>query len=465
MSEIETSYAVSKLKVDTFQIWPLIRKDIYFALIHKPKAVDESSSVLPKKTKRKLISVFKYLYGFTNFFRKYQYVFFTNTKNLRIVDGKPRDRLVFMLLDLLEHNESLVIERSYPLYPHPKGKRDESVLGVGFLSLFYWGRFMRSRKTHYHVSNVEILDSILEKYNIHFNLQQFLHKYFAFHDTVKKLLSRWKPKYVFITQYYGIFNQGIIAASKALNIPVIEFQHGLISDSHIAYNIPIPLNRYSFPDYLFVFGEESRKIFHENNYYIDQQSVFPIGNAYLYYLNNRYQFSRDLQQEIATFNRTYELIVAISSQNLVDDELFSFCVELAKLSPTILYIYVPRDMESFYYERSYPNNFIFLPDLNIYEIILIANVHATVYSTCALESLALNTPNILINIRNLAKDNLGGILPESSTNQYANSPDEFLKALTKINAVNRTSITKEHDRFFAVNYLSSLKQAWDSIQK
>src|SRR5699024_3590183 len=93
-------------------------------------------------------------------------------------------------------------------------------------------------------SNLEIYPIIIKQMN------DFIHGY----NYYIKLFSKRKPKRIFIVVSYECIP--IIAAAKDLGIKVIEFQHGVLTEYHFAYNFSDPTKDINYiPDKLLTFGE------------------------------------------------------------------------------------------------------------------------------------------------------------------------------------------------------------------
>lgn len=99
-------------------------------------------------------------------------------------------------------------------------------------------------KNRFEVINLNLL-KVTENY-----INNFLHR-FEYH---KKLFFKRKPKSIYVVVSYG--KAPIIAAARDLGIEVIEFQHGVITNYHFAYNYSDPTKKLKyFPDKLLTFGE------------------------------------------------------------------------------------------------------------------------------------------------------------------------------------------------------------------
>ncbi|MGI5912562.1 MAG: hypothetical protein ACOX6E_08315, partial [Syntrophomonadaceae bacterium] len=102
----------------------------------------------------------------------------------------------------------------------------------------------------------------------------------------EKLLSKIKPKAVFIVDYYNIIAMSIILAGRRLNVPTIDIQHGVQGDLHIAYGGWQKVPKHGFnllPDYFWVWSESEASVINKWRLKdkIDTHKPFIGGNIWL----------------------------------------------------------------------------------------------------------------------------------------------------------------------------------------
>lgn len=73
-------------------------------------------------------------------------------------------------------------------------------------------------------------------------------------EIFRKILTGNRPKCIIANPHYDAFNFSLTKVAHELNIPVIEMQHGYLSDSHLAYNYQKEHMEY-FPDKILMFGD------------------------------------------------------------------------------------------------------------------------------------------------------------------------------------------------------------------
>jgi hypothetical protein len=91
-----------------------------------------------------------------------------------------------------------------------------------------------------------------------------------------QLLQRIKPKLLLIVNSLG--KETLIEASKILKIPTAELQHGVMNKYHPTYSFPGERRRYTFPDYLLVWGDYWKG---SADYPIPSDHVISVGFPYI----------------------------------------------------------------------------------------------------------------------------------------------------------------------------------------
>lgn len=94
-----------------------------------------------------------------------------------------------------------------------------------------------------------------------------------------RLLNAFRPNILFFSSAYAIANMFFIGAAKEHGIPAVEIQHGLIGDTHVAYNSfcrNVPQQYY--PDCLLTYGAFDRDV---PRHLIPKNGIFVVGNKLL----------------------------------------------------------------------------------------------------------------------------------------------------------------------------------------
>ena len=97
-------------------------------------------------------------------------------------------------------------------------------------------------------------------------------------------------------------------------------------------------------------------------------------------------------------------------------------------------------------------------DENFYELTMLADFHATVYSTCAIEAPSLGVQNILINIDGLSKRFYGNILSDRRVTRFVDTPQEFVSIANDFEKLDRDTIVKLNEDLIAVDYEGNIRE-------
>lgn len=230
------------------------------------------------------------------------------------------------------------------------------------------------------------LGTLISKY-----LLNFIHR-FEYH---KKLFQKRKPNSIYIVVSYGKIP--IIAAAKDLGVKVIEFQHGVITNYHFAYNFSDPTKKLKyFPDKLLTFGGYWAKA----EGFPRQTEIEIYGFPYLNQQLERYKGTPKKKNQILFL-----------SQGPIGKELSKWAKEVAESMPDYHFIYKLHPGE---YDRwrseysdlikaSHLENFVVIDnnDKNLYSYLAESEFQVGVNSTALFEGLTLDCKTILINLNGI----------------------------------------------------------------
>ena len=459
--QVEENYDVAQIKVGHMQVWPFLRWS-YCTAGDRQNARGEYKANAGKAHRfSKLKNAF---YGGVPRLRKYDYVLFTDTLELRKVKGQYVDKVAEGLLRYLGKDRFLVLERPVDGFQIPRNML--SMKNVLSLELFNIISALLRRllliDKRISIPNEHVLESIERDFGLSVNYRGVITGFISQLLLFKLLFRIIRPRMVFVNCYYCSQHQAAIRAAKELGIVTVELQHGIITKAHPAYNVFASLDRRFFPDYLFSFGKYVR------NYqtYIEPERVLPVGSYYIDYLNKYYQMSECHLRQFHRFRTKYKKIVAVSSQDTVQEELLAFLKEAAVLDKSILYLFIPRRPKRFSVTESLPNNIkvgrdIDL-DLDVYEAIIAADFHVTVYSTCAIEAPALGTPNILIDIEGKAQKYYADLLGDTEITRFVDTPQQLVSVIAHWDPPDQGKIQKRQ-KLFCMDYEQSVKMAMEKV--
>jgi hypothetical protein len=201
------------------------------------------------------------------------------------------------------------------------------------------------------------------------------------------LFKKIQPKIIFVVVSYG--KETLIHAAKALKIPVVELQHGIISKYHMGYSFPHRQIKHTFPDYFFSFGK-----------YWAQEIQFPIKKEKIYNIGYPY-----LEESLKRYDKKKSDTFVFISQWSIGENLSRFAVQFRKNTPNnikIIYKLHPGEFDR--WRKAYPwliGSDIEVLDSDIptlYAILAKSKWQAGVYSTAIYEGLAFGCQTYLVNL-------------------------------------------------------------------
>ena len=94
-----------------------------------------------------------------------------------------------------------------------------------------------------------------------------------------RILDAYSSKILFVSSAYAIANMFLIYTANKRRIPTVEIQHGLIGESHVAYNtLSDHIPQVYYPDHLMVYGEFDKMT---PRHLIPRRNIHVIGNKLL----------------------------------------------------------------------------------------------------------------------------------------------------------------------------------------
>ncbi len=435
IEEIETKYHFNDITFNNVQLWPYLRVYLSYSIFGKEKT-NANKKVIGNAVKN-------LFYGFSNYFKKVDYIIFSNTEQRKLINNKYYDRFDFLPDN---YKKNLFFELTTNSFYKRNQIPTKNI--VSKIPLYFLSKVIERFVSLNSIKNKEIIDTIIKDNNFELDVDSLLRNYISHYKVAKLLIKIYKPKaLVLITSYT---NYPYIHAFKEKGVKVIEFQHGLINENHLAYNFKSNSDRKMFPDYLFTFGEFEKEIFNKNNNFIQKDNVLPIGHFYIDLLKKNFIKNIDLSNKLSK----YKCSVAVTLQPTYEKKLIDFIESIAAIYSDIAFVIVPREKSELTFQN---NNVITYSVLNCYEIILNCDIHSTIYSSCAVEAIGLNKPNILINIDNKSMEHLGFILLEEK-NKVVNTIDDFIKASKELDVIKFKKTLK--NKFFNNNFVQNMDKSF-----
>ncbi|MEM9077489.1 MAG: hypothetical protein AAGC43_10635 [Bacteroidota bacterium] len=446
---IEDEYEVKQIRYKGESYWPLFRS---LMLSEISFGKDYKKNVSTTGVFEKVTSAF---FGFLNWFRKYDYIAFSNHLEQKYVDGAYIDKLLEKTITELGHNRVLYIENTNKHLKNSdyRGKRVVSwnilLLLIGVVSKI---NFFKTKLT-----GEAILEDIITQEGLairpEVRLRQFLAKTWVLHI----LFKIYRPKCVFLTDY-GYYPMTF--AAKKLSINTVEYQHGIIGKVHPFYHPKVKLNPTFCPNYLFVFGEYDKQSLSDGNY-VSSQNIFPVGNFYLEYVLNR-----KYNPEIVNLVNQYRASICIPTNILSQEFLLSFVHKAALQVPDVIFILVPRDYGQF----SPLIDQIEAPNVHVenkhtfQEVVRHCTFNSSTISTCNLEAISLGVQNILIeDSTKLTKKYYGELLSDTSVTKFVETVDEYVECINTFKPIEKERIINSNDKNYMPNYPKNLILALNKI--
>jgi hypothetical protein len=410
---IEQNFDVKGVKINGICIWPII-KSYLIGIESDTQVIKEASPSIINTLLKNLISdIFSY-----RKIKKSRNWVFTNSERRYSVNQESFDRVSSGLLNYVK--DYILFEN-----PLPKGKtmkkdllEGEHYVGMSWVFLLQFLALKFSKKPA--IDNFSTLESFLDK-DLK-KIREIVHRIYAGASVYDFLIRRYRPQAIFVVCYYSNFE--VIRAAKRNKVPIIELQHGLVSKGHRAYYFLKYYGKEFLPDYFMSYGPYSSDIVIKGNL-MKPEKVLNYGYSFLEEVNNKLTIS----EELNSIKKKFKKVICITGQlPMTDIPLLKIIDEVSDYFPEYCFIFNPRFLKDSTTFTEKPN-FICLGHLNTYELLSYSDYHITVYSTCAMESLALGTPNISVDIKGYYSQFLKSMLHGNQYNYEVDSAQELKKIL------------------------------------
>ena len=224
------------------------------------------------------------------------------------------------------------------------------------------------------------------------------------------ILDSCRPEVLVLTVSYDGFPRAFLYAARERNIPVIELQHGIIHPFHWGYVCFLPPSfrgRSLLPDRLLVWGEAFRDVIVQSGGAFPPEGIRVVGYPRLAEYIARSRDREAVRVRVRQLLRVPEqdLLVTISCQPVSSQFLVTFLLPALVALPErrVTLCLKPHPMEVPTAKQVYslllrhPNvRMVTDRQVDLYDLLVASDLHATVASTVLLESLCLGTPSVLI---------------------------------------------------------------------
>ncbi len=200
-----------------------------------------------------------------------------------------------------------------------------------------------------------------------------------------KLFKILQPQSLFVVCSYGKESQ--IIAAKSLGIPVLELQHGVISERHFGYSFPYSYKKQAFPDFIFTYGPYWRRFVIPP---ISTERMIDIGFAWGNKKSETQEFNKKVVLFISQWTHGDEILnYASSFSAIASDHKIQVVVRLH-----------PRDKIEEKRRKELENKGILIQEaqsIQPYDAIERAAIVVGVSSTMIFEAISMGKPGFIIN--------------------------------------------------------------------
>ena len=438
IKKIEQQYNVKEVICNDLQVWDFLRYHVFFEIEKKYYDFEQ------KQYQKNYINILynKIFKNKSN--NKNQFILFTDIKEQRIINNYMIDKLGYNIVKALMPNCATMIN---PINSRISGNYYNNVISTNRLS----SGIVKNNI----INNISTLNSI-RKNEIDIPYIYLINKFFSIYNRALKYFKKNDVKAIFVNCFYSVMHQAIIYAAKKSNVKVLEIQHGVIGKNQYYYNPTYKSIDLLLPDYLLAHNQYVSN--HINSHYIQSDKVIPFGNFYLNYKITSREKSLNMN-----LKHQYEKIILISHQDSVEKKLLSIINKLAINNQNICFLVSMRYSKTQKKMLKSKGNLIFINE-DIYDMILICDLHISIYSTFILETLYSGIPNILLNINKLSEDYFSKILIPSNNIFYANNIDKVIALINDWPFDKKDEIKKQYSYLFKENQMEQMQTILDIVQ-
>jgi len=460
--QFETRNNLFELTLDNWCIWPVLR----FQLFSKLESIQANKQIKsqPLKTTQKLRYA---LNDLVNLFRlpPSQYAVFVQPSNRSEKVGEKYKDIYFD--DLLAATSSFIkienlVNRHY--LAHGKSAFLPSHLTNAGIQLGVAAVLRLPTPTPIPALARTLSEMIIRDLGLNeFSLQRIatsLANFYWSKRLYKRMLDRIKPDFFLLTTAYS--NHAVVAAAKELQLPVVEFQHGLIDRFHNGYSYTQAALKFKrhlpLPDKIFLYGQ----------YWVNELIKRDFWGSDLVAVGSLRMDHYRQQASIRKGSDDYSLV--ITTQNVDIQPLIDFILEYCRLAGgdnhyQIIFKLHPGENDKSRYLSAFkhdPRVQIFLGNegLSTYELLVGADLHASIYSTCHYEALALGVPTIILPFTN---HQTVMHLVDSGVGFLVNTPKDLFDLVAKRDKIEIPKETGEY--YFKSGALQNMLQALSGIAR
>lgn len=434
IQKIENTYDVSTITYKGVPVWPFLRLYLLDNLSTRRARGGSVSNVW-------LILKRMFQYNPLYLFKRYN-VWIYNAASTRKLIGDKYFSCISGAIPELYPNTLTIENPESSIVSYKKNSiNDTHIVSNAWSIMIVRGLEILMRPFRLNITNEDILKQILNECKSDFNYRKYV-RFLINQKRAADLLQFicGKPKVVFIIDAYD--QMGYVWSFHNHKVPVVELQHGVLNKSHNGYNCPIDTKIFA-PDEICVFGNNEYE-FLNNKVPRYAHSVTKTGMFFLDKINMFYE-----DDIFLNYRTSFDKIVVVSGQTGYEEVLAGFIEDLSKLTPRILYVYVPRRYTELKFTQS---NVLLKNGINIYPLLKWCDVHCTISSTTCLEAHFFKRKNVFYDYNNMASEYYKNVIDSKNDAYYVKSKDEFLDIIER-----ESSDTIEYKELYSNNHIDRMK--------
>lgn len=276
------------------EIWPLLRIEIFQKLSLE---VLKSNHQTNKNSSFERINSIIETFERSRIEKKTDFLFISDNTSFLKINDLTIDKLCDPFIEIVSAKKYTWQKWTYSKSPKFKLYFESSCIGFPIYmakikSLFKWRRKNLIHNELVKTQLFELLDELNRDYCGRFNLNSsnvlnVLNSFIELVNWFIGRLSKIKPKFIFIVDYYNLNNIALIIAAHKLKIRTADIQHGVQSVVHAGYSgwVNEPDKVYeSLPNYYFVWSAYEKSLI--NTWSKEVYHPIVVGNLIMSLYNN-----------------------------------------------------------------------------------------------------------------------------------------------------------------------------------
>ncbi len=328
---IEAKYNILNQEFKGFYFWQYIRFKIYSECVYGTSQIEQ------EKKKHNVFDIIKYILFKSLITKTKKKDVFIRASARQITDDETHYGCLQTNELIKSFRRPYVLNVNYSIKKNNLAHRDIAFatytadlrIIIKFCRKLFFNRISQKNKIVIkNKLNRELVQEINQTFNGCIDYEKLCDLvnsyYFDWHickKYYKYVLKKIKPKLIIEVVGYNFENMVINEVAKELKIPVVELQHGIMGEGHIAYNYHEKADLKIFPDYIFTYSEFWNL---DTRFPISRDKIIPTGFPFMEKTVEEYK-----SKEAISKNKDLITILMISQYNM--GNLADFTVELYDL--------------------------------------------------------------------------------------------------------------------------------------